>query len=314
MEKNAALATLLQHQPDKLAFSLLTCGKVKLAGTDKLFTTDEVRSVLQNDLQCSSSVVMTTMEELDVNKQATVPVTQDMIPAIKKTAENTAVVVDMFEVDYSPETMGASTQAIEKHFDAVDDFVSRMTFPDTTVSDIVVGPKAQVFKKKDNKPTRPDLPQDVSVPTRARASIWTEADASNSQTFSWRKMADVLSLPPYVHWGNSKEIWLVVDSGTLDELQRKYNDAMFIEHPMADRDTTSDMYKVLRSKDSMYIVTDAAFNNYAKKANQLQSWRKMAADIPDAAFNEPAITEEFKAKYPYPSRIADELYNNEDLG
>jgi len=43
------------------------------------------------------------------------------------------------------------------------------------VSDIVVGPKEQIFKKNKNTPTRPDLPQDTNVPTRARASIWTKA-------------------------------------------------------------------------------------------------------------------------------------------
>jgi len=183
MEKCAALSNLLQNQPDVLDFTVLDCGNVKLAGIDELFTVDEIRHML--DTRFKYPHTTTTMEKLAAEKHAIISVTKEMIPPIEKTAENTGVVVDMYEVDYYPPDIMHSDQEIAKKLDLVNDYVSRMVFPDTTVNDIVVGPKEHVFKKK---PTQPKL--QPHIPTRTKASIWTKADEDKcpecgSTEFGW---------------------------------------------------------------------------------------------------------------------------------
>jgi hypothetical protein len=188
MEKCAALSNLLKNQPDKLSFSLVKSGnsvfqrsQVKVAGIDELFTVDDIRKMLNKRFAWAKDSIDVFISNLKRNKEASIVVDKSMLSGIEKTAENTAVIVDMYEVDYNPVTMGASTQAIEKNFDAVEDFVSRLTFPDTTIGDIVVGPKEKVLKKNKFTPLRPDLPQDVSIPTR-RKGILEIPEKSSSKT------------------------------------------------------------------------------------------------------------------------------------
>jgi len=172
MNKKASILQFLKNYPNLLDFTTLKCGKIKIAGIDDLFTKNEVYEILKDYM--GKEYANYWINTLEKKSHISIPVNvkNKITKQSNKTAvANTAVIVDMYEVDYNPVTMGASTQAIEKNFDAVEDFVSRITFPDTTVSDIIVAPKEQVFKKKENTPIRPDLPQNVNIPTRKNSSL-----------------------------------------------------------------------------------------------------------------------------------------------
>jgi hypothetical protein len=170
MNKKSSILQFLKNYPNFLDFTTLKCGKIKIAGIDDLFTKNEVYEILKDYTGKYANYYINTLEKKG-HISIPVNVKNKITKQANKTAvANTAVIVDMYEVDYNPVTMGASTQAIEKNFDAVEDFVSRITFPDTTVSDIIVAPKEQIFKKKENTPIRPDLPQNVNIPTRKNSS------------------------------------------------------------------------------------------------------------------------------------------------
>ena len=144
MEKCASVQRLVESQPDKLELTMENDGLVRVTGLDDRFTTNEVSQMLSTRFKLANTEKV--LQSLEAAKFASITNPTENVP-ITKTA-NTAVIVDMYEVDYTPATLGESTQAIEKSFDAINDFVSRYTFPDTETKDVIVGPRSEVYKQK----------------------------------------------------------------------------------------------------------------------------------------------------------------------
>ena len=147
MDKCAALTTMLENQPDKLMYTLLSNGQVALAGMDVTFTPEEVEMMLQRRFGLSPASAARSVQTLRKTGSLEQTITPAMLPP-QKTA-NTAVVVDMYETEYTPKTLGQSTQEIDRVLDTIKDFVTRYTFPDTVLSDILVGPRQEMLKKKE---------------------------------------------------------------------------------------------------------------------------------------------------------------------
>ena len=114
MEKCASVQRLVESQPDKLELTMENDGLVRVTGLDDRFTTNEVSQMLSTRFKLANTEKV--LQSLEAAKFASITNPTENVP-ITKTA-NTAVIVDMYEVDYTPATLGESTQAIEKSFDA----------------------------------------------------------------------------------------------------------------------------------------------------------------------------------------------------
>ena len=179
MDKCAALTTLLENRPDRLVFTRLASGRISVAGMNETFTLEEVGMMLQRRFGFDAIQASTAVDVIRSTGSLDHPIPESAYPPMKKTA-NTAVVVDMYEVDYKPRTIGESTQEIDKQLDIINDFVTRYTFPDTTIPDVVVGPREQVFKKK-------EIGQRTNLPPEAGASTPLK---NMTSTTGWRRVAD----------------------------------------------------------------------------------------------------------------------------
>lgn len=181
MDKCAALTTLLENRPDRMVFTRLANGEISIAGMAETFTLDEVQMMLERRFGFDATAAATAVEIIRKTGVLDHPVPASALPAMKKTA-NSAVVVDMYQVDYTPRTIGESTQEIDKKLDIIKDFVTRYTFPDTTIPDVVVGPREQVLKTRKEEQTTSRPPESgASTPLEkmTRRTVWhrmTEAE------------------------------------------------------------------------------------------------------------------------------------------
>jgi hypothetical protein len=185
MDKCAALTTLLENQPDRLVFTRLANGMVSLAGMTETFTVDEVRMMLERRFGFDVVAATTAVDIIRRNGVLDHPLPASARLPLQKTA-NSAVVVDMYEVDYTPKTEGYSTQEIDKQLDTIKDFVTRYTFPDTTMSDIIVGPRKQVLKKNVQRVQRPDLPPSDGVGVPLKSMTWQKVVPVRRRLSTWR--------------------------------------------------------------------------------------------------------------------------------